>query len=163
MSLTQAVAKHLNILESTIVEVQEWANVLWVRFTKRRPRFVSKKIKQQIKTKIRVFKKSVTYKSIVNNISFYGYRSSEEISKISDQELIKEWHYSKLAHVAIRYRERMFHNGRYGYCPLQTMGQVNETYLKKLQIVLESRMIFEDADSTYYIDFERIKQHRKTI
>jgi hypothetical protein len=38
-----AIANHLNIVESIIAEVQEWANVLWVRFVGRRPRFVSKK------------------------------------------------------------------------------------------------------------------------
>lgn len=44
MNAVAAVANHLNILESAIVEIQEWASVLWVRFVSGRPRFVSKKV-----------------------------------------------------------------------------------------------------------------------
>jgi hypothetical protein len=40
---TQAIATHLNIIDSAIIEVQEWANVLWVKFVGG-VRFVSKKI-----------------------------------------------------------------------------------------------------------------------
>lgn len=43
-TLITAIASHLNILESAIAEVQEWAKVLWVRFKQGRPRFVSKKV-----------------------------------------------------------------------------------------------------------------------
>jgi hypothetical protein len=42
--MNAAIAQHLNIAESLIAEVQEWANVLWVRFVSGRPRFVSKKV-----------------------------------------------------------------------------------------------------------------------
>jgi hypothetical protein len=40
---TQAIASHLNIIDSAIIEIQEWANVLWVKFIGG-VRFVSKKI-----------------------------------------------------------------------------------------------------------------------
>ena len=40
---TQAIATHLNIVDSAIIEIQEWANVLWVKFIGG-VRFVSKKI-----------------------------------------------------------------------------------------------------------------------
>jgi hypothetical protein len=40
---TQAIATHLNIVDSAIIEIQEWASVLWVKFTGG-VRFVSKKI-----------------------------------------------------------------------------------------------------------------------
>lgn len=43
-TLNSVIAKQLNILESAIAEVQEWAKVLWVRFKSGRPRFVSKKV-----------------------------------------------------------------------------------------------------------------------
>lgn len=43
MSAITAVANHLNIAETMISEIQEWASVLWVRFVSGRPRFVSKK------------------------------------------------------------------------------------------------------------------------
>ncbi|MBD0345972.1 MAG: hypothetical protein ICV63_14350 [Coleofasciculus sp. Co-bin14] len=42
---TQAqIAQHLNLAQELIVEVQEWARVLWVRIEGMRPRFVSKKV-----------------------------------------------------------------------------------------------------------------------
>lgn len=41
---TQAVASHLNLAEELILEVQEWAKVLWVRIKGMRPKFVSKKV-----------------------------------------------------------------------------------------------------------------------
>jgi len=40
---TQAIANHLNILDSAIIEIQEWASVLWVKF-QGGVRFVSKRI-----------------------------------------------------------------------------------------------------------------------
>jgi hypothetical protein len=40
---SQVIATHLNILDSAIIEVQEWASVLWVKFAGG-VRFVSKKI-----------------------------------------------------------------------------------------------------------------------
>jgi hypothetical protein len=40
---TQAIAQHLNIIDSAITEIQEWASVLWVKFIGG-VRFVSKKI-----------------------------------------------------------------------------------------------------------------------
>jgi hypothetical protein len=45
---TTAIAQQLNILDSAIIEIQEWANVLWVRFVGG-CRFVSKKAIEVIK------------------------------------------------------------------------------------------------------------------
>jgi len=41
--MNAAIAQHLNIAESAITEIQEWAHVLWVRFVGG-VRFVSKKV-----------------------------------------------------------------------------------------------------------------------
>lgn len=43
MNTQAAIAQHLNLAEELIIEVQEWAKVLWVRIKGMRPRFVSKK------------------------------------------------------------------------------------------------------------------------
>lgn len=40
---TTAIAQHLNVLDSAIIEVQEWASVVWVKFIGG-CRFVSKKV-----------------------------------------------------------------------------------------------------------------------
>lgn len=47
MTTATAIANHLNIVESAIAQVEEWASVLFVRFVKGSPRFVSKKVKEQ--------------------------------------------------------------------------------------------------------------------
>lgn len=48
---TTAIAQHLNVAEAAIVEVQEWARVLWVRVKGLGARFVSKKVtKMEAKT-----------------------------------------------------------------------------------------------------------------
>lgn len=41
---TQAIAQHLNLAQELILEVQEWAHVLWVRIKGMRSKFVSKKV-----------------------------------------------------------------------------------------------------------------------
>jgi hypothetical protein len=46
---TQAIAQHLNLAEELIVEVQEWARVLWVRIKGMRPKFVSKRVAKSVK------------------------------------------------------------------------------------------------------------------
>lgn len=43
--MNTAIAQHLNVAESAIIEVQEWARVLWVRVKGLGARFVSKKVK----------------------------------------------------------------------------------------------------------------------
>ena len=42
--MNAAIAQHLNVTESAIIEVQEWARVLWVRVKGLGARFVSKKV-----------------------------------------------------------------------------------------------------------------------
>ena len=44
MNTAAAIANHLNVAESIIAAVEEWAHVLFVRFIGRRPRFVSKRV-----------------------------------------------------------------------------------------------------------------------
>lgn len=45
---TQAIAQYLNLSQELILEVQEWAKVLWVRIKGMRPRFVSKKVAKKM-------------------------------------------------------------------------------------------------------------------
>lgn len=42
--MNTAIATHLNVAEAAIVEIQEWASVLWVRVKGLGARFVSKKV-----------------------------------------------------------------------------------------------------------------------
>lgn len=51
-ALQAAVANHLNISPNQIKSVEEWASVLFVRFTVGRPRFVSKKVKSMVDDRI---------------------------------------------------------------------------------------------------------------
>ena len=58
---TIAIANHLNVAADAIVEVQEWARVLWVRVRGLGARFVSKKVGQEMEatlmTAVRIAKK----------------------------------------------------------------------------------------------------------
>lgn len=58
--MNAAIAQHLNILESSIVRVEEWANVLFVVCKKLGARFVSKKIGVKSMTQRELLKKSVS-------------------------------------------------------------------------------------------------------
>lgn len=42
--MNAAIAQHLNVAEQAIIEIQEWASVLWVRVKGLGARFVSKKV-----------------------------------------------------------------------------------------------------------------------
>ncbi len=65
---TQAIAHHLNLAQDLIVEVQEWARVLWVRIRGMRPRFVSKKVtKEMIQVEVSKEKVVVDRK---NNVAY---------------------------------------------------------------------------------------------
>lgn len=44
MNATAAIAQKLNVVEAAILEIQEWASVLWVRVAGLGARFVSKKV-----------------------------------------------------------------------------------------------------------------------
>lgn len=49
--MNTAIAQHLNVTESAILEVQEWARVLWVRVKGLGARFVSKKVTEMTEIK----------------------------------------------------------------------------------------------------------------
>lgn len=46
--MNTAIAQHLNVVEDAILEVQEWARVLWVRVKGLGCRFVSKKVAKKM-------------------------------------------------------------------------------------------------------------------
>lgn len=56
MKNLKAVANHLKVIKESILEIQEWANVLWVRIQGLGCRFVSKKVVKMEKTKISTIK-----------------------------------------------------------------------------------------------------------
>ncbi len=64
MNTTTAIAQHLNIASQAIIEVQEWASVIWVKFIGG-CRFVSKKI---MDTKLDTSKAS---EDVQNRIKWY--------------------------------------------------------------------------------------------
>jgi hypothetical protein len=50
--MNAAIATHLNVAEQAIVEIQEWATVLWVRVKGLGARFVSKRVAEMEKTDV---------------------------------------------------------------------------------------------------------------
>jgi hypothetical protein len=82
---TAAIARHLNVAANAIVEVQEWARVLWVRVRGLGARFVSKKV-----AKIEVTEEERQSLSYMWNDSLDAiYSAQEQIIKISSSELIR--------------------------------------------------------------------------
>lgn len=57
--MNAAIAQHLNVTESAILEVQEWARVLWVRVKGIGARFVSKKVVKVDNVYITEFKTTI--------------------------------------------------------------------------------------------------------
>jgi hypothetical protein len=114
------------------------------------------------KEKERNFNKAVSKESIQKNIGFYAYLRPENLAKITDDQLTKEWHYHMLANAAIRYWD-LFPNQKNSNTTLtqQFLNQSGgEDYRKALYDVLKERGIFESADNTYNIDFAAIKKDR---
>jgi len=114
------------------------------------------------KEKERNFNKAVTKESIQKNIGFYAYLRPEQLDKVTNDQLIKEWHYHMLANSAIRYWD-LFPNQKNSNTTLtqQFLNQGGgEDYRKALYKVLNDRGIFETADNTYNIDFAEIKKDR---
>ena len=64
--MNAAIAQHLNILESAIVKVEEWANVVFVVAKGIGARFVSKKITER-KKMLNPSATKITYEAIKDN------------------------------------------------------------------------------------------------
>ena len=67
------IAQHLNIAESAILEIQEWARVLWVRVRGIGARFVSKKVVKKMDWQDRDNLKIKRSVHPVGKFSDYGY------------------------------------------------------------------------------------------
>lgn len=93
--MNTAIAQHLNVATEAIIEVQEWARVLWVRVKGLGARFVSKKVTEMVETQLPELQGSEKQVQWANDIR---------------QDLIKthqEWlsvQQSKLAKIAARGR-----------------------------------------------------------
>lgn len=82
---TTAIAQHLNIASQAIIEVQEWAQVIWVRFVGG-CRFVSKQV-------IKVLDTSKASENVRTRISAYFKFVQQGKQKRADYqvELLKSW------------------------------------------------------------------------
>lgn len=90
MSAITAVANHLNIAESLISEIQEWASVLWVRFVSGRPRFVSKKVVKTM-TGLSGTEKQVKWAGRILSESAYRIASRQEYYDKGSDEMIRSF------------------------------------------------------------------------
>jgi hypothetical protein len=101
------------------------------------------------------FNKAVKVSTILRHAGFFAYRRPEWIAQVTNDELIKEWWYCRLANVYVR------------YCSFQCNCKTNELivlsqfggddYSQALQALLMERQIFEEADNSYWIDFDAIQ------
>lgn len=104
------------------------------------------------KTKFRQFKKPIKVGTINDNLFGYAFRRKEELLKVTDEALIKEWQYCSIANVYVRYRslfkpyKRKIHHQR-------VMQLGGEDYRKLLAEELDRRNILELADDSFGLSF----------
>jgi hypothetical protein len=103
----------------------------------------------------KVFKKQIRVATILNHIGWYGWARRKDIETVPNDRLIKEWWYSRLANVYVRYWHLKPHTTTNEQITLDQVG--GEDYRIVLQRLLEERGIFEEADNCYSIDFDAIR------
>jgi hypothetical protein len=103
----------------------------------------------------KVFKKQIRVSTILNQIGGYGWLRRKHTETVSDEHLIKEWWYSRLANAYVRYWHLKPHTTTNEQITLDQFG--GDDYRIALQQLLEERGIFEKADNTYSIDFAAIR------
>jgi hypothetical protein len=103
----------------------------------------------------KIFKKQIRVSTILNQAGWYGWARRKDIETVPNDRLIKEWWYSRLANVYIRY---------WRICPDTTTNEQialdqlgGEDYRIVLQQLLEERGIYREADNSYSIDFAAIR------
>ena len=114
--MNAAIAQHLNIAESMIASVEEWAHVLFVRFVSGRPRFVSKKVKSAVNTNNLLtigseWKKGDKHRIYFNSLAtWYGLKTShyksgsvccatlngEKVSNSEAKRIVQKFSYVKI-------------------------------------------------------------------
>lgn len=104
---------------------------------------------------MKTFNKALRVSTILRHAGFYAYRKPEWIAQASNDELIKEWWYSRLANVYIRYWTFQRNCKTNELITLNQFG--GDDYRQALQALLMERQIFEEADNSYWIDFQAIK------
>lgn len=110
--------------------------------------------------KIKVFNRPIKVSTILKYALFSAWRRSEHQREINNIDLVKEWWYSSLANVYIRY---------WSCCPDCSTNQRivlnqfgGEDYRRALRKLLQERQI-EDAADSYQIDFEALKKRKVKI
>jgi hypothetical protein len=103
----------------------------------------------------KAFKKQIRVSTILHQIGGYGWRRHKDIQAVPDDNLIKEWWYSRLANVYVRYWSLCPHTTTNEQITLDQVG--GDDYRIALQRLLEERGIFEKADNSYSIDFAAIR------
>ena len=104
---------------------------------------------------MKTFNKALKVSTILRHAGFYAYRRPEWIAEVTNDELIKEWWYSRLANAYVRY---WTFQRKCKINELITLNQYGgDDYRQSLQALLMERNIFEEADNSYGIDFQAIK------
>ena len=109
-------------------------------------------------TPTKTFNRPIKVATILKYALFSAYQRPQWAKQISDEELIKEWWYSRLANAYIRYWHLKPRCSTDEQITLDQFG--GEDYRRALQKLLVQRGIFEDADNTYLIDFEALRDRK---
>jgi hypothetical protein len=104
---------------------------------------------------MKIFNRAVKVSTVLRHAGFFAYRRPDWIAQVTNDELIKEWWYSRLANVYVRYCSFQCN------CPTNELIVLNQfggdDYRQALQALLIERHILEEADNSYWIDFDAIR------
>lgn len=104
---------------------------------------------------MKTFNKALRVSTILRHAGFCAYRRPECIASVPNDELIKEWWYSRLANAYIRYWTFQRNSKTSELITLNQFG--GDDYRQALQALLVEREIFEEADNSCCIDFQAIQ------
>lgn len=112
------------------------------------------------KPRFQEFKKPPSIDSIARNLGGYAYAPQDELAKVPDNDLIKEWKYSSLANASIRY-PKIFPQTYKSNANYQRVGQMGgQNYRSRLAVELGRRDILDVADNSFSINLEAMQKQR---
>jgi hypothetical protein len=104
----------------------------------------------------KTFNSPIKVATILKYALFSAYQRPQWAELIPNDALIKEWWYSRLANVYIRYWHLKPRCSTDEQITLDQFGGVD--YRRALQKLLEQRDIFDEADNSYLIDFVALEK-----
>jgi len=142
--MNAAIAQHLNVAESAIVRIEEWAHVLFVVCKKLGARFVSKKVVKVEKTQIG-FKDAA--KALASSLSVAGKKAKFWDKKEGECRIYTQYGYLRIAPETDKSSQVQYFTKSYEISELQPfVNAFNETYTVVEENLPQRVLMQEDED-----------------